>query len=76
MCWVEEMFLLNILDKSGSAIKGNAMQKIIRDAGHILLYLLLYSPDLNPIEHKWAHAKQIRCFRNCLIDVLFSITVL
>ena len=35
-------------------------QQAISDAGHILHYLPPYSPDLNPIEHKWAQAKAIR----------------
>jgi len=35
-------------------------QKAITDAGHILEYLPPYSPDLNPIEQKWAQAKAIR----------------
>ena len=29
-------------------------------AGHTIEYLPPYSPDLNPIEHKWAQAKAIR----------------
>ena len=33
---------------------------MIAHAGHILEYLPPYSPDLNPIEHKWAQAKAIR----------------
>ena len=36
------------------------MQAALKKAGHTLLYLPPYSPDLNPIEHKWAHAKAIR----------------
>ena len=35
-------------------------QEIIKAAGHILQYLPPYSPDLNPIEHKWAQAKARR----------------
>ncbi len=35
-------------------------QQAIKDAKLILEYLLLYFPDLNPIEHKWAQAKVIR----------------
>ena len=31
----------------------------IEKAGHRLEYLPPYSPDLNPIEHKWAQAKAI-----------------
>ena len=33
---------------------------MIASAGHTLEYLPPYSPDLNPIEHKWAQAKAIR----------------
>lgn len=52
------------------------IQKAIEDAGHILEFLPPYSPDLNPIEHKWAQAKAIRKQRNCSIDSLFSDYVL
>lgn len=40
--------------------------------GHILEYLPTYSPDLNPIEHKWAEAKAIRRKIQCSIDELFA----
>ena len=40
--------------------KRSDTQKAIIDAGCILEYLPPYSPDLNPIEHKWAQAKAIR----------------
>ena len=32
----------------------------VKQQGHILLFLPPYSPDLNPIEKKWAQAKSIR----------------
>ena len=48
-----------ILDNA-SFHKGPEMKKEIEQAGHILLYLPTYSPDLNPIEKKWAQAKAIR----------------
>ena len=32
--------------------KGTEMKEILHKAGHTLLYLPPYSPDLNPIEHK------------------------
>ena len=48
-----------ILDNA-SFHKGSLMQKMIEEAGHTLLYLPVYSPDLNPIEKKWAQAKAIR----------------
>ncbi|WP_420836490.1 transposase [Candidatus Fukatsuia symbiotica] len=37
----------------------------------MLEYLPTYSPDLNPIEHKWAQAKALRRKRQCDIDTLF-----
>ena len=40
--------------------KGSEMQEAIKKAGHTLLYLPPYSPDLNPIEKKWAQAKAMR----------------
>ncbi|MFZ1494872.1 MAG: transposase, partial [Candidatus Competibacter denitrificans] len=41
-----------------------------RQAGHTLEYLPPYSPDLNPIEHKWAQAKAIRKQTHCSIEDL------
>lgn len=49
------------------------IQKTIRDAGHTLEFLPAYSPDLNPIERKWAQAKQRRRKLQCSIDQLFKI---
>ena len=47
-------------------------QQAIRKAGHILEYMPAYSPDLNPIEHKWAQAKSIRRKYQCDINSLFT----
>ncbi|MCP4937507.1 MAG: IS630 family transposase [bacterium] len=52
--------------------KRHDMQNAIKDAGHILEYLPPYSPDLNPIEHKWAQAKAIRRATDCSINQLFK----
>jgi hypothetical protein len=52
--------------------KGAAMQQAVAQAGHVLLYLPPYSPDLNPIEHKWAQVKSIRRKSRCNIQQLFS----
>jgi len=51
--------------------KSKDMRNEIQVAGHILEYLPPYSPDLNPIEHKWAQAKSIKKKHFCDIDVLF-----
>jgi succinate dehydrogenase hydrophobic anchor subunit len=61
-----------IVMDNASFHKGILMQKAIAEAGHILLYLPPYSPDLNPIEHKWAQAKSIRRKRRCSIHQLFK----
>ncbi len=41
-----------------------ATRKLIEEAGHILLYLPPYSPDLNPIEPDWAVIKHHHRFNN------------
>jgi transposase len=48
------------------------IQTAILQQGLILEYLPPYSPDLNPIEHKWAQAKAIRKRERCDVDQLFS----
>lgn len=40
--------------------KRDDTQALIARAGHDPLYLPAYSPDLNPIEKKWAQAKAMR----------------
>ena len=44
---------------------------MIEKEGFVLEYLPLYSPDLNPIEQKWAQVKAIRRRNNCSILELF-----
>jgi len=56
--------------------KASCIQEAISDAGHILEFLPPYSPELNPIEHKWAHAKSLRKQQFCSIQQLFSSYVL
>jgi transposase len=62
-CWVKQILLPSLKQKAvvmdnATLHTGSDMQKIIANAGHALLYLPSYSPDLNPIEKKWAQAKQ------------------
>ena len=52
--------------------KREDIQTAIRGAGHILEYLPAYSPDLNPIERKWAQAKAVRRQHRCNPDQLFQ----
>ncbi|MGJ3494312.1 transposase, partial [Piscirickettsia salmonis] len=52
--------------------KRSDITQAIQERGHILEYLPPYSPDLNPIEQKWAQAKSIRRKYRCSTDELFS----
>jgi transposase len=47
-------------------------QLLIEQHGHLLEFLPPYSPDLNPIEHKWAQAKTLRRQKKCSLDELFT----
>lgn len=53
--------------------KRSDTQALIQNAGHRLVFLPPYSPDLNPIEQKWAHTKAIRKRLTCSIHDLFRI---
>lgn len=72
--WLEHQ-LLPTLDDGMTIIMDNARfhkspqtRKIIEDAGHRLLFLPPYSPDLNPIEHRWFPLKNTarKIMQTCL----------
>ena len=48
------------------------IQQLFEQAGHIIEYLPAYSPELNPIEPKWAQAKAVRKPKKCSIEELFK----
>ncbi|WP_259135011.1 transposase [Chryseobacterium ginsenosidimutans] len=48
-----------VLDNATFHKREDALLKV-QEQSHILLFLPPYSPDLNPIEKKWAQAKSIR----------------
>ena len=52
--------------------KQQDIQDVIAKAGHMLEYLPAYSPDLNPIEHKWAQSKALHRKFQCSIESLFN----
>ncbi|MFV0410606.1 MAG: transposase [Paracoccus sp. (in: a-proteobacteria)] len=58
--------------KNASFHKRADTREMIENAGHGLEYLPPYSPDLNPIEPKWAQAKAIRRRTGLLPEEIFS----
>ncbi len=56
--------------------KRTDMKDIIKKEKHTFLYLPSYSPDLNPIEKKWAQYKALRKQKRCSVFELFSYTLL
>jgi transposase len=52
--------------------KRSDILKAIKDKKCIVEFLPAYSPDLNPIEKKWAQAKSIRKNRSCSVEMLFK----
>jgi transposase len=76
--WVKE-FLLPGLTEPAAIVMDNAsfhkdaaILKLIRDAGHIIEFLPPYSPDLNPIEHKWAEKKAFRRKHHCSVELCYA----
>ena len=65
-----------VIMDNASFHKGQDMVNALKDAGHRLLYMPPYSPDLNPIEKKWAQAKAKRRRVGCSIETLFQEHVL
>ena len=71
--WIKEDLLTKLSCQSvlvmdnASFHKRESLRLSIEKSGHSLLYLPAYSPDLNPIERKWAQAKSIR--RKTQIDI-------
>lgn len=61
-----------IVMDNASFHKGEAVRNAIKQAGHILLFLPPYSPDLNPIEKKWAQLKSIRRKFQIPVEQLFQ----
>jgi transposase len=76
--WVTESLIPKLPNNSvlimdnASFHKGIEMKNHVEKAGHILVYLPPYSPDLNPIEHKWAEKKAERRKTQVSIKQLFE----
>ncbi len=76
--WIRQE-LLPVLPNGNIVVMDNASfhksektQELIEAAGCLLEFLPPYSPDLNPIEHKWAQAKKRRRKLSCTVDELFQ----
>lgn len=76
--WCEQD-LIPILPSKSIIVMDNAtfhkrkdIQELIHHSKHKLEYLPPYSPDLNPIEHKWAQLKSIRRKFALNVDELFK----
>ena len=52
--------------------KRDDIQEAIASGGHQIQFLPPYSPDLNPIEHKWSQAKALRKKQRCSVEELFQ----
>ena len=69
--WLEQCLLKELPPKSlvimdnAAFHKSSKTREIIEKAGHILLFLAPYSPDLNPIEQTFAILKARRRKFNC-----------
>ena len=79
--WCKQL-LIPVLPANSVIVMDNAsfhkredIYKLIADAGHQLEFLPPYSPDLNPIENKWANVKDARQANKCSIDNLFKLHV-
>lgn len=79
-CWIEQDLLPKLTTTSvlimdnATFHKGKRLLELIKAAGHYLIWLPTYSPDLNPIEKFWSRIKSIRNkLRIQNIDALFKI---
>lgn len=72
--WVKELLLPSlsrptvIVMDNAAFHKKQSILNMINKAGHIVEFLPAYSPDLNPIEHKWAEKKAHRRKYRCTVE--------
>ena len=75
--WIEKIFIPDLPENSVVVMDNDAFHKsqktrdLLQINGHQIEFLPPYSPDLNPIEQKWAQAKAIRRRKNCDFENLF-----
>lgn len=77
--WIAEKLLPKLSEKSVLSSDNAKIHKrrdiieLIENAGHILEWLPKYSPQLNPIEKKWAQLKAWRKKLFCSVEELLKI---
>ena len=85
--WIEECLIPELKPNQTAILDNAAFHKLQRTRDLVesakcqLLYLLPYSPDLNPIEQKWGHVKnsvkkirdKFEDFTECLESVLTGV---
>ncbi len=76
--WVREFLLPGLTSQTVIVMdnatfhKSEAILNMIKAQGHIVEFLPPYSPDLNPIEHKWAEKKAFRRKYRCSVEECYS----
>ena len=64
--WLKKILILELPENSvvitvnASFYKSLTTKEVLTEHRHELEFLPPYSPDFNPIEHKWAQSKAIR----------------
>lgn len=75
--WVKQELLPRLTERCAIIMDNAAfrkrrdIQEAVRSNGHLLEYLPVYSPDLNPIEHEWDQAKALGRRHRCSVEELF-----
>lgn len=76
--WVRQDLLKHLPEQSVVIMDNATFHKrqdtldLLEKAEHTVEFLPPYSPDLNPIEKKWAQAKACRRKHRCEIDEIFT----
>lgn len=77
--WVTQA-LIPVLPENAVVVMDNAsfhkradILMAFKEVGAEVEFLPPYSPEFNPIEHKWAQAKSILKLERCDVETLFSV---